>query len=63
MVGREIEDRTTETRRSGTTAEESRKLFQPWAAMLEENSRKTRELLQGTPDPEKYREFYDTALQ
>ncbi|KCZ71636.1 hypothetical protein ANME2D_02371 [Candidatus Methanoperedens nitroreducens] len=45
------------------SAEESRKLFQSWAAMLEENSRKTQELLQGTPDPEKYREFYDIWMR
>ena|GEM_PF-249845 len=41
------------------SAEESRALFQSWIAMLDENTRKTAELLQGTPDPEKYRELYD----
>ncbi|MCX9010581.1 MAG: hypothetical protein OIN66_05595 [Candidatus Methanoperedens sp.] len=43
--------------------EESRVLFQSWAAMLDENSRKTAELLQGAPDPGKYRELYDMWIR
>jgi len=46
-----------------SSAEESRKLFQSWTAMIDENSRKTQELLQGPPEPERYREFYDMWLR
>ncbi|NJD53307.1 MAG: hypothetical protein FIB07_10620 [Candidatus Methanoperedens sp.] len=42
------------------SAEESKNLFQSWIDLLDENSRKTQELLQGTPDPGKYRELYNT---
>lgn len=42
------------------SAEESKNLFQSWIDLLDENSRKTQELLQGTPDPRKYRELYNT---
>ncbi|VVB85874.1 Poly(R)-hydroxyalkanoic acid synthase subunit (PHA_synth_III_E) [uncultured archaeon] len=41
------------------SAEESKALFQSWISMLDENSRKTQELLQGTPDAGKYRELYN----
>jgi hypothetical protein len=41
------------------SAEESKTLFQSWISMLDENSRKTQELLQGTPDAGKYRELYN----
>ncbi len=39
-------------------AEESNKLYSSWIAELDENSRKTREILQGEPDPKKYTECY-----
>ncbi len=39
--------------------EESNKLYRSWIAELEENSRKTREMLQGEQDPAKYKEAYD----
>ncbi|CAG1003466.1 hypothetical protein METP2_03473 [Methanosarcinales archaeon] len=42
------------------SAEESKNLFQSWIDLLDENSRMTQELLQGTPDPGKYRELYNT---
>lgn len=42
------------------SAEESKNLFQSWIDLLDENSRKTQELLQSTPDPGKYRELYNT---
>ena len=41
------------------SAEESRALFQSWITMLDENTKKTQELLQGTPEPGKYRELFD----
>src|SRR3989337_2278763 len=34
-----------------SSAEESNKLYRSWIAELEENSRKTKEILQGEPDP------------
>ncbi len=39
-------------------AEESNKIYRSWIAELEENSRATREVLQGEPDPAKYKEVY-----
>jgi hypothetical protein len=41
------------------SAEESNKLYRSWIAELEENSRKTQEILKGEPDPAKYKECYD----
>lgn len=41
------------------SADESNKLYRSWIAELEENSQKTREILQGKPDPVKYKECYD----
>ncbi|MCX9012663.1 MAG: hypothetical protein OIN66_16280 [Candidatus Methanoperedens sp.] len=46
-----------------SSAEETKNLFQSWANMLDENARKTKELLEGAPDPEKYREFYDLWMK
>ena len=43
-----------------TGAEESTKQYQLWIAELTENTRKTKELLQGTPDAAKYKEMADT---
>lgn len=40
------------------SAEESKAFFQSWFSMLDENYRKTQELLQGTPDTRRYRELY-----
>jgi hypothetical protein len=40
-------------------AEESNKIYRSWIAELEENSRATREVLQGEPDPTKYKEVYE----
>jgi hypothetical protein len=44
-------------------AEESNKIYRSWIAELEENSRATREVLQGEPDPEKYKEVYETWIK
>ncbi len=45
------------------SAEESNKLYKSWIAELEENSRKTKEILQGEPDPAKYKECYDMWIK
>ena len=45
------------------SAEESNKIYRSWIAQLEENSRLTREVLQGEPDPEKYKEVYDLWIK
>ena len=42
-----------------SSAEESNKLYRSWISQLEENSSKTKEILQGKPDPAKYKEVYD----
>lgn len=54
---RQLDKETLEKLRE--SAEESKNLFQSWISMLDENSRKTQELLQGIPDPGKYRELYN----
>ncbi len=46
-----------------SSAEESNKLYRSWIARLEENSRKTKEILQGKPDPAKYKEVYDMWME
>jgi hypothetical protein len=46
-----------------SSAEESNKIYRSWIAELEENSRKTREILQGTPDPAKHKECYDMWMK
>ncbi len=46
-----------------SSAEESNKLYRSWIAELEENSRKTKEILQGEPDPVKYKECYDMWIR
>ena len=43
-------------------AEKSTDICKSWATELEENSKKTREILKGTPDPLKYKEAYDFKL-
>jgi len=40
------------------SAEKSNTLYRSWIAELEENSRKTREILQGKPDPAQYQKCY-----
>jgi len=45
------------------SAEESNKIYSSWIAELEENSRATREVLQGEPDPAKYKEVYDMWIK
>lgn len=42
-----------------SNAEESNKLYRSWITELEENSATTRDILQGKPDPVKYKECYD----
>ena len=44
-------------------AEETNKIYRSWIAELEENSRATREVLQGEPDPAKYTEAYDMWIK
>jgi hypothetical protein len=46
-----------------SSAEESNKLYRSWIAGLEENSRKTKEILQDEPDPAKYKEVYDMWMK
>ena len=46
-----------------SSAEESNKLYMSWIAELEENSRKTKEILQGEPDPAKYKECCDMWIK
>ena len=41
----------------------SNKLYKSWTSELEENSRKTKEILQGEPDPVKYKEAYDMWMK
>ncbi|NJD78674.1 MAG: hypothetical protein FIB08_16530 [Candidatus Methanoperedens sp.] len=45
------------------SAEESNKIYRSWITELEENSRMTREALQGEPDPAKYKEVYDMWIK
>src|SRR5665811_1419272 len=45
------------------SAEESNKTYRSWIAELEENSRVTREVLHGEPDPAKYKEVYDLWIK
>ncbi len=45
------------------STEESNKLYRSWIAELEENSRKTKEILQGEPDPAKYKKCYDIWIK
>jgi len=42
-----------------SSAEGSNEIYRSWIAELEENSRKTKEILQGEPDPAKHKECYD----
>ncbi len=44
-------------------AEETKTLFQSWITMLDDASDKTRELIQGEPDPEKYRQSSDIWMR
>jgi hypothetical protein len=46
-----------------SSAEESNKIYRSWIAELEENSRKTKEILQGKSDPAKYKECYDMWIK
>lgn len=46
-----------------SSAEESNKIYRSWTLELEENSRKTKEILQGEPDPAKYKECYDMWIK
>jgi hypothetical protein len=45
------------------SAEGYNKLYKSWIEELEENSRKTREILSGNPDPAKYKECYDMWIK
>jgi hypothetical protein len=45
------------------SAEESNKIYRLWIAELEESSSVTREVLQGEPDSEKYKEVYDLWIK
>jgi hypothetical protein len=46
-----------------SSAEESNKLYKSWISELEENSRKTKEMLQGEQDPAKYKEYCDMWIK
>jgi hypothetical protein len=46
-----------------SSAEEFNKLYRSWIADLEENSGKTKEILQSEPDPAKYKECYDMWIR
>jgi hypothetical protein len=45
------------------SAEESNKIYRSWITELEGNSKATREVLQGEPDPAKYKEVYDLWIK
>lgn len=45
------------------SAEESNKIYKSWIAELEDNSQKTKEILQGEPDPAKYKEYCDMWIK
>ncbi len=45
------------------SSEESARLFKSWAADLEENSQKTREMFESSTDPEKYRAIHDMWMK
>jgi len=45
------------------SGEESNKIYRSWIAEMEENSRVTREILQGEPNSEKYKEVYDMWMK
>ncbi len=45
------------------STEESNKIYSSWIAELDENSRKTKEILQGEADPAKYKECYDMWIK
>jgi len=45
------------------SAEESNKLYSSWIAELEGNSQKTMKILQGEPDPSKYKKCYDMWIK
>ncbi len=44
-------------------ADKSTDICKLWVTDLEENSKKTREILQGTPDPVRYKEAYDLWIK
>lgn len=46
-----------------SSAEESNRLYKSWIADLEENSKKTMDLIKGEPDPAKYKECYDIWMK
>lgn len=46
-----------------SSAEEFNKLYKSWISELEENSMKTKEILQGESDPAKYKECYDMWMK
>ncbi|MCZ7395525.1 MAG: hypothetical protein ABOK23_13470 [Candidatus Methanoperedens sp.] len=46
-----------------SSAEESNKIYRSWIAELEENSRATREVLQGEADPAKYKGVYEMWIK
>jgi len=45
------------------SAEDSNKIYRSWISDLEENSRVTRDVLNGEPDPAKYNEIYDMWIK
>ncbi|MCE8426914.1 MAG: hypothetical protein J5U19_00805 [Candidatus Methanoperedens sp.] len=45
------------------SAEDSNKIYRSWITNLEENSRATRDVLKGEPDPAKYKEVYDMWIK
>jgi hypothetical protein len=45
------------------SAEESNKIYRSWITELEEDSKATRDVLQGEPDPAKYKEVYDLWIK
>ena len=45
------------------SAEESNRLYRSWIAELEENSKKTLEIMRGNPDHAKYKECYDIWMR
>jgi hypothetical protein len=58
-----IEDNKNALEKLLVNAEKSTDICKSWATELEANSEKTREILQGTPDPIKYKEAYDLWIK
>ncbi len=46
-----------------SSAEEFSKMYKTWITEMEENAEKTKKILEGKPDPEKYKQCYDLWMK